>query len=352
MAGSVETMPVDREAAVRAQDRPAKPLRVLAVIPGEAEGASMIFCKRQAASVESAGAVGRMFFLTSRTSPVVLLREWRRLRAEIREFAPDVVHAHFGSVTAFFCVLATRRPLVVSYRGSDLNPAPSMSQLRWQIGRFLSQLSALRARRIVCVSQEVKRRLWWRQGRATVIPTGVDIGVFYPRPRQEARAELGWGPQEKVVLFNAGRTPEVKRLDLAQAAVEVAQGLCGAIRFVVLDGYVEPKLVPVMMNGADCLVFTSDFEGSPNIVKEAIACNLPVVSVEVGDVRERLAGVHPSRIVPRDPEQIGKALAEILQLGQRSNGFEAAQALSLECLAGRMLEVYRAALSRQQRRLS
>jgi glycosyltransferase involved in cell wall biosynthesis len=243
-------------------------------------------------------------------------------------------------MTAFLAILSTACPIMVTYRGSDLNPNRSRGRLREVVGTLLSQIAALRAARIICVSNQLKNKLWWRRDRISVIPTGVDMTLFYPRDMQKARRELGWGQDERVVLFNAG-DPIIKRLDLARAAVEFAESLCGKIRFAALDGDVPPNSIPVMMSSADCLLLTSDWEGSPNVVKEALACNLPVVAVDVGDVRERLERVRPSMIVPRDACAIGKAIFEILKQGQRSNGRESAKDLSSEVVSQRIVTVYR-----------
>jgi glycosyltransferase involved in cell wall biosynthesis len=304
----------------------------------------MIFVKRQVAALCHVGVAVIPFYLASRTSPLVLIREWRRLRTTIRHFRPDIMHAHFGTMTAFFCSLSARLPLVITYRGSDLNPSASTPRLRAGLGKLLSQLAALRACRIICVSEQLKQRLLWCKRRVTVIPSGVDLSLFYPRPKEAARHELGWRAAERVVLFNAGKFPQVKRLDLAKQAIEAAGALCGNIRFEVLDGSSDSRAIPTLMNAADCLLVTSDWEGSPNIVKEALACNLPVVSVDVGDVRERLAAVRPSRIVGRDPKEIGEALAEVLVRGERSNGFLAVQALSQDKVALAVSSVYQDAL--------
>jgi glycosyltransferase involved in cell wall biosynthesis len=119
------------------------------------------------------------------------------------------------------------------------------------------------------------------------------------------------------------------------------------MRFVVLHGDVAPEIIPIMMNAADCLLLTSDSEGSPTVVQEALACSLPVVSVDVGDVRQRLEGVCPSRIVDRNPEDLGKALAEILICGRRSNGSSRVRDVSCSAVAEQTIRVYRTALSQE-----
>jgi len=320
-------------------------LRVLAVTPLPSSKASMVHVARQVASLEAAGVTCQTFTVASRTSPRIVVREWSRLRREIRAFRPHLVHAHYGTMTAFLTIVSTALPVIVTYRGSDLNPNRSRGRLREAVGTVLSQIAALRAARIICVSKQLKGKLWWRRDRVSVIPTGVDMTLFCPRDRDEARRELGWEKDERIVLFNAG-DPICKRLDLAQAGVRFAESLCGRIQFVVLDGNVLPDLIPLMMNAADCLLLTSDWEGSPNVVKEALACNLPVVSVDVGDVRERLERVRPSMIVPRDSCEIGRAISDVLKQGQRSNGRESGNALSSETVSRRIVSLYRTLDSR------
>jgi hypothetical protein len=177
-----------------------------------------------------------------------------------------------------------------------------------------------------------------------VVPSGVDLRRFRPMAKVAARLRMGWSPEEKVVIFNAGFDAIRKRLDLAEAAIGMARQCCGDIRFEVLDGSETQERIPFYLNAADCLLMTSDREGSPNMVKEAIACNLPVVSVDVGDVKERLANVRPSRIVGRDPVEIGRALADVLQRPERSNGYEVIQDVSSEHVAERVMAVYREAV--------
>ncbi len=301
----------------------------------------MIFARRQAESLRAEGIDVRMFFLRSRTSPLVLGREFRRFRCELRRHAPHLVHAHFGTMTAMFAALGTGRlPLVVTYRGSDLNPLPASFGLRAVTGRVLSQLAALRAARIVCVSVQLRDRLWWRRAKVTVLASGVDPKLFHPEPRASARQRLGWSDIDRVVLFNAGRDPRIKRLDLARAAILAARRAIPVLRCEIMDGNVSPELVPTLMNAADCLLLTSDSEGSPTVIQEALACDLPVVSVNAGDVVERLQGVRHTRIVVRDPEALGLAIAELVRTPRRSDGHGKVAEFSAPRIAAQLRQIY------------
>src|SRR5262249_31168710 len=154
-----------------------------------------------------------------------------------RQFDPAVVHAHFGTATAAFAAtVCGRRPFIVTYRGSDLNPVPSARLPRAAMGRLLSQLAALRADRIVCVSGGLRNRLWWRRRRVAILASGVDEVQFRPQPRNAARRTLGWAQDERVVLFHAGHNPRNKRLDLARKAVELASESSPRLRLEIMDG--------------------------------------------------------------------------------------------------------------------
>ncbi|HVB55649.1 MAG TPA: glycosyltransferase [Candidatus Acidoferrales bacterium] len=324
-------------------------MRILAVIPGNGEGSSFIFARRQVEALAKLGIDVRIFHLRSRTHPRLLLTEWIRLRRTINEFSPEVVHAHYGTVTAFLCGLATLRPVAVTFRGSDLNFEPGIGFFRNCFGHLLSQLSALRAELICCTSARLKARLWWRKREVVVVPTGVNLDLFCPIPRDCVRRALGWDINERIVLFNAGRNPATKGLALACQAVEAAKRTLGFIRLVQLNGEVAPENVPLFLNAADCLVIASVSEGSPNILKEAMACNLPIASVDVGDAAERLKGVFPSSVTPRNSAALTQAIVEILAQPRRSNGRE----MILECsepnISLRMQKAYAGIAQKQVR---
>jgi teichuronic acid biosynthesis glycosyltransferase TuaC len=315
-------------------------MRILFVAPGEQSGSHMPFVRREAEALRALGHEVQVHGFDNRNY-LRFFRELARLRKTARTF--DLVHAQFGKFSALAAALSGR-PLVVTFRGTDINHNTKYSPLRSMLGRAASQLAACFARGIVCVSREIERKVLARRWRPTIVtPTGVDLSTFRPIP--DARAKLGYSPGERIVLFNAGKNPEVKDPALAKAAVERAAARVGEIRFVSLDGTARPQDVPLFMNAADALVLTSRTEGSPTVVQEAMACNLPVVSVDVGDVRERLAGVAACQVISgRDPEAIGTALASVLADGKRSDGRTHAAVLDSAAVAKRLVDFYATAL--------
>ncbi len=319
-----------------------KPLKIFAVIPGpEDQPWSVPFVRQQLDLLEQMGICVFRFFLASRTSPRVLIREIERFRRELRAFKPDLVHAHYGTVTSTFCALFTLLPLVITFRGSDLNPEPGEGVLRNLTGRLLSQFSALRANRIICVSTKLRNSLWCGRNHAVIIPSGVNLNRFRPIPREEARRWVRWLDEERVVLFNASDNPVNKGLNLAEQAIKYVKSEVPEVRLHVLDGHALPEMMPHYYCASDCLLMSSYYEGSPNVLKEALACNLPVVSVDVGDASECLNGVTQSCITDRTPEALGAAIVKIVKEKIRSNGRDIVQALSEELTARKVLEVYR-----------
>lgn len=317
-------------------------VRILAIIPGDGNGSSFIFARRQVESLKALGFDVDLHFFDGRLSVRKVLKNCRQIRSLVRQCQPDVIHIHYGTMTAFATTFSTSGPFVITFRGSDLQPEPGIGRLRVLVGRVLSQLSALRASRVVCVSDGLKRRLWWHRDRAIVLPTGVDLDRFKPEDVTLARKTLGWDLDHPVVLFNAGRAPITKGLDIAEAAIAEAMASYGPIRFVVMRGDVPPEKVPTFMNAADCLLVTSRTEASPGIVKEALACNLPIVSVDVGDVAERLKGVSLSCVVGRHPSNLAEALVNILREKRRSNGREHIADLSETHVAERLGSMFKA----------
>jgi len=158
--------------------------------------------------------------------------------------------------------------------------------------------------------------------------------------REQARGELGWDQNDPVVFFYAGSNPIGKGLDLANATVNFVRQKMPNLKLQILDGSVPSHLMPLYYNASDCLLMTSEHEGSPNVVKEAMSCNLPIIAVDVGDVRERLNGVLCSAITQRDSLMLGAELTKIIRLNRRSNGRDAIEKLDQRILAQQLVSIY------------
>jgi len=317
-----------------------QPVRMIAVIPGQPDGFGYMFIRRQLRSLERLGVEVQWFFVRSRTSPIEVYRAWRELRQAVRNSSPDFIHAEYGTVTSGIPALLWNVPLLVTFRRSDLNPHSAIGWCRRWLGFLISQLSACRAKHVICVSPQLSSRLWCRKSKVTVLLDGVDLDLYRPMPRAKARSILGWNQSEKIVLFCAGAEARAKGIDTVRAAFELIAQEVHSSRLVILDGHIPPHEIPLYLNGSDCLAFASLNEGSPNIVKEALGCNLPIVSVDVGDVRERIAGVSSSKIVNRDPKDLAAGIIEILREGCRSDGRKAVMEFSEQAIAARLLSLY------------
>ncbi len=321
--------------------------RILYVIPGDVGGSDQIFAKRQANVLRNFGISVDIFHLRVWSSICPFLKEVRRLRSVIQKTKPNIIHAQFGTMTSAACAFCNTKKLIITYRGSDLNPSNDVSRVRMHLSHFLSQVSSLRAARIICVSKQLEERLWWAPNHVEILPSAVDLDLFRPMEKAEARFALGWKQDEKVVLFNEGYDPISKGIHIVKQAIKIAEKSIGRVRFMSLRKNVSPDDMPLYYNASDCLIVASAYEGSPNVVKEALACNCPVVSSKAGDAEERLRGVYPSRIVGRNTQELGKALAEVLELGKRSNGRENVTELSLEHITRRLIQVYNEVLEKE-----
>lgn len=268
------------------------------------------------------------------------------LRIVLLNFEPrqyDLLHAQSGYAGAL-ALLQFRIPVLISFMGScDLlheSGKDGRVALKSRIAAAVSRQLARSSDHTITMTSEMERALpASARPRNWVLPHGVDRSLFRPIPRAVARARLGWGSDERVVLF-VGHT-ENKRFDLALAAVDIARSERPDLQLKRL-AHGPQRDVPVWMNAADVLIVTSNVEGSPNMVKEAMACGLPIVSVDVGDVRNVIAGTRNCHITERDPRMLAAALLEVLGAApERSDGRMRSEHLALAVIADRLVSIYR-----------
>jgi teichuronic acid biosynthesis glycosyltransferase TuaC len=322
------------------------PIRVLMITsawPTPGQPQTTHFIKRQAEFLRAAGVEVDVFRFRGRRNAWSYLRAWLAVQPRLTRRRYDLVHAQWGQ--SGLLALPKRLPLVVTYRGGDLHGRLRNGR-QTLIGRLLQYLCRVVARRAdaaILVSQHMSQYL----DPATpvqVIPSGIDFELFRLVPKDDARRRIGLAPGKRLVLFAGDPGNPRKRYLLAQQAVQLLRQSLPA-ELVVAWG-VPHSDMPYYMNACDALVFTSRQEGSPNVVKEALACNLPVVSVPVGDVPLRLRDIEGCELVAdQRPEAIAGALERVLRRGGRIAGRDAVADLNEEATTQRVIAIYRSILA-------
>jgi len=301
------------------------------------------FIVRQVEFLRKAGVDVDVFAFRGAKNPFRYLRAWFGVHRRIRQGSYDLLHAQWGqsAITA----LPTRLPLVVTLRGGEGEGLVGRSGNFIALGYFLRAICLFVARRateVVLVSRHIQQFLPRR--RFHVIPSGLDFSKLPLIPQAEARRQLGLPMEKPLVLFVGDPNEARKRYSLARQIVSRQDEELQAE--LVLAWNVPHNTIPVYMNACDALLFTSMFEGSPNVVKEALACNLPVVSTAVGDVSERLKGVTGCSVFEEvDIAGMADALTAILRRRQRIDGRAAVSELDENLLAQKMIAVYQRALT-------
>ena len=258
----------------------------------------------------------------------------RRLRSLLRRERFDLVHAHYG-LAGWVARLAGAKPLVVTFHGTDV---------RHHLVGHLSRRLAWRVDLVAAVSRALFESEDGRPGLpavpgSAVLPCGPDLRRFEPLPRAEARRQIGLDPDGSYLFFPANPARPEKRHDRA-AAVAAA---CEAD--LLTGGSIEPEQMPLWINAANAVLVTSDYEGFGMAAVEALACEVPVLSTEVGIAPYALGGVDGCLCAPFD-ESAWAALARrhLEAPDPRVAGAGRAATLSAAAMAERVVEAYEAVL--------
>jgi glycosyltransferase involved in cell wall biosynthesis len=248
----------------------------------------------------------------------------------------SVVHAHYG-LTGLPALFRSSTPLVISLHGSD-------ALVGWH-EPLLSRVACKFADATIVASSKIARRI-----PGDVIPCGVDLAVFEPKPKTEARQRLRLELDRKYVLFPFNPTRSIKRFDLASGAVAKLAGEGVDIELLTVSK-IPNREMPWYYSAADVMILCSNSEGSPTAVKEALACNLPVVSTNVGDVTEITQGIAGVQLTEQTAASLAGALKRVLcpPAGFVFNGRTAMERYSQPKMVQAILRVYRRVIERRDR---
>ncbi|HEV2177268.1 MAG TPA: glycosyltransferase [Terriglobia bacterium] len=303
------------------------------------------FVQAQMESLRPLGVDYDVVFVNGRESLWNYARGVVEMRRRLRSARYDLVHAHFG-LSGWVARCQRSLPVVVSFMGDDVLGRPKRDGGMTLVGRAfrLSSFALARlAEAVIVKSAGMKQQL--KLDSAHVIPNGVDLELFKPMEQAEARGSLGVDASRKFVLFPYNPAEARKRYDLVEAAVARAREAIPEIEILQVRG-VPRERMPLYLNAADVLVLASMLEGSPNALKEAMAVNLPVVTVAAGDAADLIAGTEGCYLVPRDAEAIAAKIVEVCRHGSRTRGRDAMARLAMDTVARRIVEVYAGVVSR------
>lgn len=288
------------------------------------------------------------YYLHQGKGVIGYLRELPKLRKKIREWKPDVIHAHYG-LSCLLANMATRRiPVVSTYHGTDINnpKVRRLSKIAIRISAWNIFVSHKNMELAGCIESP----------NASLIPCGIDDTLFVPMDKEECRKRLKWRDEsgEKYVLFTKQFTNPIKNYPLAKAVIDEVNSRetrverrAQRVELVEFKGYTREQSV-WLMNAVDAVIMTSFTEGSPQVIKEAMACGCPIVSVDVGDVKERMEGVDGCYVSKnRDPQELADLLQNALVFEGRTKGRDALkeQGLFNSQIAERLIRIYESVMN-------
>lgn len=270
-----------------------------------------VFMYTLADAVRAAGVGVELRYLGNLRQPSAIWSAIAGLRGGVAGF--DLVHAQFGSLCGLVSSICGV-PRLLTLRGSDLyylSDGPLGLKLHGRLAHFMTRLSLHRYERVIVMSNRMKAFLsdYFDANYIEVVPDGIDLSLFRPVNRDMARIALGnTGDDRPWVLFPTMYTSNpIKRTGLAVEAVKCLRSRRPDVEFKSVTN-VPHQQMPYLINASSVVLMTSAHEGWPNVIKEALACNVPFVSTDVSDLKHIAAVADPCSVVDPEPEVLADAL--------------------------------------------
>ena len=255
-----------------------------------------------------------------------------KLRKFLRSDCFDIIHAHY-SLSAIVASLSLFRPVIVSLMGSDVK-----ENKRFKI--IIKLFSIFFWDRLIVKSKDMARNIGDIK-KISIIPNGVNLNKFKPLPMEKHQQHLKWDTQKRHILFAADPDRYEKNYKLAY---EAFSKLKSDIELHHLSN-VPNDIMPMYYSAADLVLLTSLWEGSPNVIKEAMACNCPIVSTDVGDVKEVIEKTDGCYICSFESEDVAEKIKLALVFGKRTKGRERIRPLDDRIVAKKLINIYKEAIN-------
>lgn len=328
-----------------------KVLIMTAIYPTPKNPAFGSFVRTQAEALKRAGVSIEVLVLKGRYRKAIYPKAIFQLRSRLRHGSFDLVHAHYGLV-GMVARTQWKVPVVVTYHGDDLLGTIDEEGYKTRASTLIAAAGKKLAQRVdaaIVQTREMANKL--ERANVYVIPHEVEFELFKPTDREEARRILGLDVKKRYLLFAANPQIPVKRFPLAKAAADLLASRDPSIELLVVFKETQDRLA-LYMSASDVLVFPSYQEGSPNIIKQAMACNLPIVATDVGDVRQVIGGTDGCYVCEPSTTEFAGRLLEVLLRRKRTVGRDHIQHLDSAAVSERIIEVYENVLGKHENRIA
>jgi glycosyltransferase involved in cell wall biosynthesis len=262
------------------------------------------------------------------------IKSRKELLKKGNDFKPNIIHAHYG-LSGLLANLQRKTPVVTTFHGGDIYIKQSNILLL-----FLSLLATFLSKTNIFVNNNIP--LFFRLNYYRVIPCGVFQSIFSPISKSKARKQMQFEKTTRYILFSSSFDNVIKNYPLAKRALGLLND--ENIKLIELKGCTRQE-VSILMNTADLALMTSVSEGSPQFIKEAMACNIPIVSTDVGDVKEVIGNTEGCYITTFEPEDVADKIKKALEFAEtkgRTKGRERLKELGLDSktVAKKIINVY------------
>ncbi|MBI4646591.1 MAG: glycosyltransferase family 4 protein [Bacteroidia bacterium] len=266
----------------------------------------------------------------------------KRLKKILKSDKYNLIHAHYGLCGIISYLAKKREKLIVSFMGDDILGTNKSDGSYTYIGKLLVKINIGFAKKrydyVIMKTIQMKNKSHINE-KVAVIPNGVDIETFYPIIMEEARKSLNLPENKKIIIFVANPTSPVKNFSLLKNAVKFLNN--PKIQIITLTN-VSQATLNLFYNAANVLVLTSFHEGSPNVIKEAMACNCPIVSTDVGDVKQLISGIEGCYISSYNHVDLANKINLAISFSKRTQGRNYLIKLGLDSktIAKKITEIY------------